>query len=175
MILRDEMLSWLQMKPDVHLKSASVLDTQWERSSCCICRWSQFQPLPMMHSLTGQVPWIFPGGGDRTYNHCLITWVKEAFSKKCNVITLNLTLIYLKYTAICLNLLWLKRSLRSLYLFVEFVTGPECIQDRVLVVRCVEIKQVDAVCFQPLQGGLQLGAHALWLQSLPIPGVGLGS
>lgn len=119
MILRNEILSWLQMKPDVHLKSTSVPDTQWERSSCCICRWSQFLPLPMMHSLTSQVPWIFPGGrGNRTYNHCSITWVKEVFSKKCNVITLNLTLIYLKYTVICLNLLWLVKRKKTSSVFL---------------------------------------------------------
>lgn len=164
--------TWNQI---VHLKSASVPDTQWERSSCCICRWSQFQPLPMMHSLTGQVPWIFPREGYRTYNHCLITWVKEASHLNLNTVFNMFTLIYLKYTAVRLNLLWLKWPLRSLYLFVEFVTGPECIQNGVLVVRCVEVKQVDVVCLQPLQGGLQLGAHALWLQSLSIPGVGLGS
>lgn len=56
--LFEEMHS-LQMKLKVYLKKVTVPDIQLEQSSCCACRCSQFQPLPMMHSLIGRVPWIF--------------------------------------------------------------------------------------------------------------------
>lgn len=62
-----------------------------------------------------------------------------------------------------------------LCLFVELVAGPQSILDGILVVRGVEVEKVDTIGPQPLQGGVQLCAHALWLQSLPIPGIGLGS
>lgn len=68
-----------------------------------------------------------------------------------------------------------RSALTCLYLFVEFIAGPECVHNRVLVVRRMEVKQVHTVSLQPLQGGLQLGAQALWRQSLSFPGVGLGS
>lgn len=61
------------------------------------------------------------------------------------------------------------------YLFVKLVAGPQSILDGVLVVGCMQVEKVDTVGLKPLQGGLQLCTHALWLQSLPIPGVGLGS
>lgn len=68
-----------------------------------------------------------------------------------------------------------KRGIGSLYLFVEFITGPKGILDGILVVRGVEVEKVHAIGPQPLKGGFQLGAHTLWLQCLPVPGVGLGS
>lgn len=61
-----------------------------------------------------------------------------------------------------------------MYLFVEVVAGPESILDGVLVVGGVEVEKVHTVGPQPLKGGFQLGPHALRLQRLPIPGVGLG-
>lgn len=73
------------------------------------------------------------------------------------------------YLAICLYIPW------SANLFVEVIAGSESILDRVLVVRGMEIEKVHTVCPQPLKGGFQLGAHALWLQRLSIPGIGLGS
>lgn len=63
---------------------------------------------------------------------------------------------------------------RSANLFVELVAGPQSVLDGVLVVGGVEVEQVHAVGPQPLKGGFQLGAHALWRQRLPVPGVGLG-
>ncbi|KAG7244761.1 hypothetical protein INR49_029780 [Caranx melampygus] len=53
--------------------------------------------------------------------------------------------------------------------------GPQGILDGVLVVRGMEVEEVHTIGLQPLKGGFQLGAHTLWLQRLPIPGVGLGS
>lgn len=73
------------------------------------------------------------------------------------------------YLAICLYIPW------SANLFVEVIAGPESILDGVLVIRGMEVEKVHTVCPQPLKGGFQLGAHALWLQRLSIPGIGLGS
>lgn len=60
------------------------------------------------------------------------------------------------------------------YLFVELVAGPQSVLDGVLVVGRMEVEEVDTICVKPLQGGLQLCAHALWPQGLAIPGIGLG-
>lgn len=68
-----------------------------------------------------------------------------------------------------------KLGIWSLYLFVEFVAGPEGILDGVLVVRGMEVEKIHTIGPQPLKGGLQLRAHTLRLQRLPVPGVGLGS
>lgn len=57
---------------------------------------------------------------------------------------------------------------------MELINSPECVLDGVLVVRCMEVEKVNTVSLQPLQGGFQLWAHTLWLQSFAIPGVGLG-
>ena len=68
-----------------------------------------------------------------------------------------------------------RKGFCSLYLFVELIAGPKSILDGVLVVRRVEIEKVYTVGPKPLKGGFQLRAHTLWLQCLPVPGVGLSS
>lgn len=62
-----------------------------------------------------------------------------------------------------------------MYLFVEVIAGFKCILDGVLVVGGMEVEKFHAICPQPLERYFQLRAHTLRLQSLPIPGVGLGS
>lgn len=67
------------------------------------------------------------------------------------------------------------KCLWSPNLFVEFIAGPQGILDGVLVVRGMEVEEVHTIGLQPLKGCFQLGTYTLWLQRLPIPGVGLGS
>lgn len=58
---------------------------------------------------------------------------------------------------------------------MELVAGPQSVLNGVLVVRSMEVEEVYTIGLESLQGGFQLCTHALWLQSLPFPWVGLGS
>lgn len=58
---------------------------------------------------------------------------------------------------------------------MELVAGPQSVLDGVLVVRSMEVEKVDTIGLQPLQGSFQLCTDALRLQSLAVPGIGLGS
>lgn len=60
------------------------------------------------------------------------------------------------------------------YLFVQLIAGTQGLLHRGPVVRSVEVEELHTFPLQPLQGCVQLGAHALRLQRLPIPWVGLG-
>lgn len=62
----------------------------------------------------------------------------------------------------------------ALHLFVQLVAGTQGFLHRGAVVRSVEVEELHTLPLQPLQGRVQLGAHALRLQRLPIPRVGLG-
>lgn len=57
---------------------------------------------------------------------------------------------------------------------MQLVAGPQSVLDGVLMVGGVEVEEVHATGAQPLQGGFQLGAHALRFQSFPVPGVSFG-
>lgn len=62
----------------------------------------------------------------------------------------------------------------ALYLFVQLIAGTQSLLHRGPVVGSVEVEELHTLPLQPLQGRVQLGAHALRLQRLPIPRVGLG-
>lgn len=62
----------------------------------------------------------------------------------------------------------------ALHLFVQLVAGMQGLLHWGAVVRSMEVEELHAGPLQPLQGRVQLGAHALRLQRLPIPWVGLG-
>ena len=57
---------------------------------------------------------------------------------------------------------------------MELITGPQGVLDGVLVVRGMEVEEVNRVALQSLQGDVQLGPNTLRFQGLPIPGVGFG-
>lgn len=62
----------------------------------------------------------------------------------------------------------------QLYLLVQLIAGSQRVLDGVLVVRSMQVEDIDALSAQPLERGLQLRAHTLWLQCLPLPGVRFG-
>lgn len=61
-----------------------------------------------------------------------------------------------------------------LYFFVQLIAGTQRLLHRCPMVRSMEVEELHTRPLQPLQGRVQLRSHALGLQRLPIPGVGLG-
>lgn len=57
---------------------------------------------------------------------------------------------------------------------MQLVAGSQRVLDGVLVVRSMEVEDIDTLGLQSLQRGVQLRADALWLQRLAVPGIGLG-
>lgn len=61
-----------------------------------------------------------------------------------------------------------------LYFFVQLIAGTQSLLHWGAVVRGVEVEELHACPLQPPQGLFQLRSHALGLQRVPFPRVGLG-
>lgn len=59
-------------------------------------------------------------------------------------------------------------------LLVQLIASAQRVFHWVVVVRGVQVEDIHALGAQPLQGGVQLGAHALRFQGFTLPWVGFG-